>query len=74
MRSVTYVHTVLLHDAQELDDDLGAGSDEDLTFAGLLGIVDALKSVIEDGSLDHFGGGVLRFSSRVKRGLEVSAG
>jgi len=64
---------VLLHDAQELDDDLGAGSDEDLTLAGLLGIVDALKSVVEDGCLDHVGGSVMRFSSRVKRGLEVSA-
>jgi hypothetical protein len=64
---------VLLHDAQELDDDLGAGSDEDLTLAGFLGIVDALESVVEDGSLDHFGGVVIvRFSSRV-RGLEVSA-
>ena len=47
---------MLLHDAQELDDDLGAGSDEDLTLAGLLGIVDALKSVVEDRGLDHVGG------------------
>jgi len=70
---VTNVRTVLLHDTQELDDDLGAWSDHDLTLAGLLGIVDALESVVEDGSLDHFGGGVLRFSSRVRQGLEVSA-
>lgn len=64
---------MLLHDAQEFDDDLGARSDEDLTLAGLFGIVDALESIVEDGSLDHFGGGVMRFSSRVERGLEVSA-
>lgn len=68
-----FSRTVFLHDAQELDDDLGAGSDEDLTLASLLGVVDALESVIEDGSLDHFGGSVWRFSSRVKQGLEVSA-
>lgn len=67
---------MLLHDTQELDDDLGAGSDEDLTLACLFGIVDALESVIEDGSLDHFDGWWLRrwrFSSRVGQGLEVSA-
>jgi hypothetical protein len=40
--------TVLLHDAQELDNDLGAGSDEDLTLASLFGIVDALESVVEN--------------------------
>jgi hypothetical protein len=69
----TYVRTVLLHDAQKLDDDLGAGSDENLTLAGLLGIVNALESVVEDGCLDHFDGSVMRFSSREIRGLEVSA-
>lgn len=73
MGIVTDLRTVLLHDAQELDDDLGAGSDEDLTLASLLGIVDALESVVEDGSLDHFDGSVMRFSSREIRGLEVSA-
>lgn len=55
-----------LHDGQELDDDLGAGSDEDLTLAGLLGVVDGVKRIVEDGSLDHFGG-VARFSDRSKR-------
>lgn len=47
---------MLLHDSEEFDDDLGARSDQDLTLAGLFGIVDALKSVIEDGSFDHFDG------------------
>lgn len=66
-------HTVFLHDAQELDDDLGAGSDQNLALAGLLGVVDALESVIEDGCFDHVGGvWFVRFSSRVIRGLEVS--
>lgn len=57
---------MLLHDGQEFDDDLGARSDQDLTLAGLLGVVDALESVIEHGGSDHFGGiEVSRFSSRV---------
>ena len=50
------VHTVLLHDREELDDDLGAGSDHALSFARLLGVVDCLESIVEDGGLDHFGG------------------
>ena len=65
---------MLLHDSQELDDDLGAGADQDLTFASLFGIVDALEGIVEDRGFDHFGGfGIVRFSSRVERGLEVSA-
>jgi len=61
---------VLLHNRQELDDDLRAGSDQDLTLAGLFGIVDALQSVVEDGGFDHFGGKEgLRFSSRVNEDL-----
>jgi hypothetical protein len=55
---------VALHDSQELGDDLGAGSDEDLALAGLLGVVDRVKSVVENGSLDHLGGCVWRFSNR----------
>lgn len=45
-----------LHDLEELDDDLGAGSDQDLTLASLLGVVDALEGIVEDGSANHFGG------------------
>lgn len=63
--------TVALHDLEELDNDLGAGSDQDLALAGLLGIVDAVKSVVENGSADHFGGIEWRFSSR-DGGNEVS--
>lgn len=56
---------MLLHDRQELDDDLGARSDHDLALASLFGVVDALESIVQDGSSDHVGGVVvLRFSSR----------
>lgn len=54
---------MLLHDAEELDNDLGAGSDQDLALTGLLGVVDGVERIVENGSLDHFGGG-LRFSNR----------
>jgi hypothetical protein len=46
---------VTLHDLEELDDDLGAGSDQDLALAGLLGVVDAVEGIVEDGSADHLG-------------------
>ena len=45
---------MLLHDAQELDDDLGAGADENLALAALLGVVDGVERIVKDGSLDHF--------------------
>lgn len=45
-----------LHDLEELDDDLGAGADEHLALAGLLGVVHALESIVENGSADHLGG------------------
>lgn len=54
---------VLLHDLEELDDDLGAGSDQDLALAGLLGVVDVVEGIVENGSADHLGGVGLRFSS-----------
>lgn len=47
---------MLLHDAQELDNDLGAGADEDLALARLLGVVDGVERIVEDGGLDHFEG------------------
>jgi hypothetical protein len=46
---------VLLHDVQELDNDLGRGPDEDLSLATLLGVVDGVQAVVENGSADHFG-------------------
>jgi hypothetical protein len=48
--------TMALHDMQELDDDLRAGSDQDLALAGLLGVVDGVERIVEDGSADHVGG------------------
>jgi hypothetical protein len=42
------MRTVALHDLQELDDDLGGRSDQDLTLAGLLGIVDGVEGVVEN--------------------------
>lgn len=47
---------VALHDLEELDNDLGARSDQDLTLAGLLGVVDAVEGIVENGSADHLGG------------------
>lgn len=68
-------HTVLLHDGQELDDDLGAGADEDLALAALLGVVDGVERIVEDGSLDHFGGMEILdglMAIKVSVGCEVS--
>jgi hypothetical protein len=47
---------VLLHNAKELDNDLRGWADENLALAGLLGVVDGVKRIVEDGGLDHFGG------------------
>lgn len=48
--------TVALHDLEELDNDLGTGSDQDLTLSSLLGIVDGVEGIVENGSANHFGG------------------
>lgn len=54
---------MLLHDVQETDDDLGGRADQDLALAGLLGVVDGVKRIVQDGGL-HFGEVVeTRFSS-----------
>lgn len=42
-----------LHDAQELDDDLRARSNEHLALAALLGVVDGIERIVEDTGLDH---------------------
>lgn len=46
---------MLLHDAEELDNDLGGRPDEDLALAGFLSVVDGVQRIVQDGSLDHFG-------------------
>lgn len=62
--------TVLLHDVEELDDDLGARADHHLALAGLLGVVHGVERIVEDGGADHCCGIGGRFSSRI--GNEVS--
>jgi hypothetical protein len=60
---------MLLHNREELDDNLGRRADQDLSLSRLLGVVDGIERIVEDGSLNHFGGE--RFSNRVF-GNEVS--
>ena len=54
---------MLLHDLQELDNDLGARADHDLALACLFGVVDGLERIIKDGGLHHGGGVGERFSA-----------
>lgn len=58
------LHTMLLHHTEELDNDLGARSDENLALSSLLGVIDGIERIIENGSSNHFGG--LRFSDRLR--------
>lgn len=44
---------MLLHDTEELDNDLGAWSDENLALSLLLGVVDGVQRIVEDGGSDH---------------------
>jgi hypothetical protein len=53
-------YAVLLHDSEELLDDLGAWSDHDLTLSCLFGIVDSVEAVVENGCSDHDDGSVTR--------------
>ena len=54
---------MLLHHPQELDNDLRAWADEDLSLARLLGVVDGLERIVEDRSACH-DCGIVRFSRR----------
>jgi len=45
--------TVLLHNLQELDDNLRGRSDQDLTLTGLLGVVDSVQGVSKDRGSGH---------------------
>ena len=54
-----------LHNSQELDDDLGAWSDENLSLARFLGVVDGIERIVEDGGFDHVCG--RRFSMACSR-------
>ena len=44
---------VLLHDGEELDQDLGTGAEQDLPLSTLLRVVDGLKRIGEDTHLRH---------------------
>jgi hypothetical protein len=44
-------HTVFLHDTEELDDNLGGRTDQDLSLSGLLGVVDGIERIVEDRSI-----------------------
>ena len=39
---------MLLHNAEELDDNLGGWSDQDLTLSRLLGVVDGIERIVEN--------------------------
>jgi hypothetical protein len=43
-----FAHTVLLHHTKELDNNLGARSDENLALSSLLCIVDGVERIVED--------------------------
>lgn len=44
----TSERTVLLHDAEELDNDLGGWADQDLALSSLLCVVDGLERIVEN--------------------------
>lgn len=48
--------TVLLHDRQDLDNDLAGGPDEHLPLSSSLGIDDVVQAVVENGDSGHLGG------------------
>ena len=47
---------MLLHNGQNLDDDLGGRSDQDLSLSSSLGVDDVVQAVVENGDSDHFEG------------------
>lgn len=49
--------TVLLHNVEEFDGDLGGGSDEDLALAHAVGIVDGVHRIRQNACSNHDGGG-----------------
>lgn len=61
--------TVLLHNGQDLDNDLGRGSDQDLLLTPSLGVDNVVQTVVKDGDSDHFAGieTFLRDEKRLKR-------
>lgn len=46
---------MFLHNAQELDNNLRARSDQHLALSGFFGIVNAFQRIVEDRGFDHIG-------------------
>ena len=44
---------MLLHNAQELDDDFGAGADEHLALPSFFGVIDGVERIIKYTCFDH---------------------
>ncbi len=55
--------TVLLHDSQELDDDLAGGTDEHLALSTTLSIADGIEGVVQHGDKNHF---ISRLKARIE--------
>ena len=71
--------TMSLHGAEELDNNLGAWPDQNLTLSSFFSVVDALQRIVENRCLDHIDDKrstsldqKARFSGRRAQGLEVS--
>ena len=61
---------MLLHCVEELDNDLGAGSDHDLALPSLFGVVDCIERIVEHTCSDH--GSSIDRDSQLAVGVEVS--
>lgn len=48
------LHTVLLHGLEETDDNLGSGSDQDLTLSSSLSVHDSIKGIVQNTHAHHF--------------------
>ena len=44
---------MLLHDTEELDDNLGGGTDQDLSLSRLLRVVDGVERIVENRTRTH---------------------
>lgn len=55
---------MLLHDRQELDDNLGGRTDNDLALAATFSIVDAVQAVVQDRDADH---NVSKFTQQMRQ-------
>ena len=62
---------MLLHDGEELDDDLGRRPDKDLALASLLGVVHGVERIVEDGSLDHGGGWSVEILKSIEEDIKI---